>query len=137
MDDTFTNHVDCATASNGEYRQTLTIRVHTLAADLGPEAGSTDSAPSPHDYFDAALASCKALTATWYAKRHGIPLEKVRARVERDDHEERLGKYHLRVHLEFDGALTDAQRGILRSVVAKCPIHKLMTQATIDVETVD
>ncbi len=137
MNDTFTSHVDCATATAGGYRQTLTVRTHTLAADVGLEAGSTDSAPSPHDYFDAALASCKALTATWYAKRHDIPLEKVRTRVEHDDHEERLGKYHLRVHLDFDGPLTDAQRSTLRAVAAKCPIHKLMTQATIDIETVD
>lgn len=137
MSHSITNTVECATTDTGNYPQTLTIRTHTLAADVVPEAGSTDSAPSPHDYFDAALASCKALTATWYAKRHNIPLERVRTRVERDDHEERLGKYRLRVHLEFDGPLTDAQRATLRQVVAKCPIHKLMTQATIDIETMD
>lgn len=137
MIDAFTNQVDCATTTAGEYPQTLTIRTHVLAADVGPDSGSDDSAPSPHDYFDAALASCKALTATWYAKRHAIPLERVRTRVERDDREERAGKYHLRVHLDFEGPLTDAQRSTLRAVAAKCPIHKLMTQATIDIETVD
>lgn len=137
MTDTFPNQVDCATTTAGGYPQTLTIRAHALAADVGPEAGGTDSAPSPHDYFDAALASCKALTATWYAKRHAIPLERVKTRVERDDHEERAGRYRLRVHLDFEGPLTDAQRSTLRAVVAKCPIHKLMTQATIDIETMD
>jgi putative redox protein len=136
MTDTFTNEVDCATTNPGDYPQTLQVRTHTLHADVGSEAGSTDSAPSPHDYFDAALASCKALTATWYAKRHDIPLERVATRVERDSREERLGKYRLRVHLDFQGPLTDAQRETLREVVEKCPIHKLMTQVTIDVETV-
>lgn len=136
MSETYTNEIDCATTTAGEYPQTLRVRAHTLHADVGPEAGSVDSAPSPHDYFDAALASCKALTATWYAKRHDIPLERVATRVERDSHEERLGKYHLRVHLDFQGPLTDAQRETLRQVAAKCPIHKLMTQVTIDIETV-
>lgn len=136
MTEIFSNEVDCATTNAGGYPQTLQVRAHTLHGDVGPEAGSTDSAPSPHDYFDAALASCKALTATWYAKRHDIPLERVATRVERDSREERLGKYHLRVHLDFQGPLTDAQRETLRKVVDKCPIHKLMTHATIDIETV-
>lgn len=136
MTETFTNAVDCATTNPGGYPQTLQVRAHTLHADVDAEAGSTDSAPSPHDYFDAALASCKALTATWYAQRHNIPLERVATRVERDNREERLGKYHLRVHLDFQGPLTDAQRETLRQVAAKCPIHKLMTQVTIDIETV-
>lgn len=135
MSDTFGNTVDCATIDAGAYPQALHTRSHTFHADVGPEAGSTDSAPSPHDHFDAALASCKALTAMWYAKRHAIPLERVATRVERDDHAERQGRYRLRVHLDFQGPLTDAQREALKRAVAACPIHKLMTQAEIEIET--
>lgn len=135
MNDTFTNSVHCATIDAGAYPQALHVRAHSLRADVGPEAGSTDSAPSPHDYFDAALASCKALTAMWYAKRHEIPLERVESHVERDDSEERQGKYRLRVRLEFHGPLTDAQREALGRAAGACPIHKLMTRAEITIET--
>ena len=137
MSDTFTNTVHCGTIDAGDYPQELHIRSHSLRADVGPEAGSTDSAPSPHDYFDAALASCKALTAVWYAKRHEIPLERVESYVERDDSEERQGKYRLRVRLDFQGPLTDAQSEALRRAVAACPIHKLMTRTEISIETID
>lgn len=129
------NVIDCETERAGDYPQVLHIRAHTLRADLGPDS-STDSAPGPHDYFDAALAACKALTATWYAKRHGIPLERVESHVERDDSEERQGRYRLRVRVAFHGPMSEAQRTALTRAVAHCPIHKLMTSAEINIETV-
>ncbi|HXE66406.1 MAG TPA: OsmC family protein [Rhodanobacteraceae bacterium] len=137
MSETFSNIVDCASIDIDGWPQELHTRSHVFRADVGREDGSTDSAPSPHDYFDSALASCKALTALWYAKRRGIPLERVATRVERDDHAEREGKYRLRVHLDFQGTLTDEQRALLRRAADNCPIHKLMTRAEIEVETVD
>lgn len=136
MSNIFSNIVDCATLQANEYPQELHVRSHTLHADVGPESGSTDSAPSPHDYFDSALAACKALTAVWYARRHGIPLERVATRVERDDSEERKGKYRLRVHLDFQGPLSGEQLATLARAVAACPVHKLMTRTEIEIETV-
>lgn len=129
------NVVDCATERAGDYPQVLRIRTHTFRSDVGPESGGADSAPSPHDYFDAALAACKAQTATWYAKRHGIPLERVESHVERDDSEERKGRYRLRVRLEFHGPLSDEQRDALARAAGACPIHKLMTRTEIEIET--
>lgn len=129
--------IDCVTEKPGEYPQQLTVRgVHTLHADVGPALGSTDSAPGPHDYFDAALAACKTLTALWYAKRHDIPLEKVQAHIERDDAEERRGKYRLRVRLVLEGPLSDEQRASVIRAVSACPIHKLMTTTDVEIETV-
>jgi putative redox protein len=127
--------VDCETARPGEYPQTLQIRAHALAADVGPELGGADSAPGPHDYFDAALASCKALTAHWYAKRHAIPLERVESHVERDDSRERNGVYRLRVRIAFHGPMSADQRAALERAVAACPIHKLMTTSEVEIET--
>jgi putative redox protein len=111
------------------------VRSHTFRADVGTDAGSTDSAPGPHDYFDAALAACKTLTATWYAKKNGIPLERVESHVERDDSKEREGTYVLKVKLAFQGPLTDEQRSKLYGVVSRCPIHKLMTTTEVQIET--
>lgn len=127
--------IDCETKTPNEYAQTLRIRQHTLSADVAPEEGGTDSGPGAHDLFDAALAACKTLTATWYAKRNGIPLERVESHVERDDSEERKGTYRLKVRLEFHGPLDDAQKKRLHDVVARCPIHKLMTTTTVEIET--
>ena len=128
--------IDCETERPGEFPQVLRVRgLHALHADVGAGSGSTDSAPGPHDYFDAALAACKTLTATWYAKRNAIPLERVEAHIERDDTEERHGVYVLRVRVAFHGPLTDEQRAKLYDVVARCPIHKLMTTVDVRIET--
>lgn len=136
MSEATSNTIDCQTERPGEYPQVLRVRSHTLRADVGPASGSTDSAPGAHDYFDAALAACKALTATWYARRHGIPLERVESHVERDDSDERRGKYRLRVRVAFHGPMTDEQRAALHRAVGACPIHKLMTTTEVEIETV-
>jgi putative redox protein len=127
--------VDSETETPNEYPQRVKVRSHTFRADVAESSGGTDSAPSPHDYFDAALATCKALTATWYAKRNGIPLERVESHVERDDREERKGTYVLRVRLAFHGPLDDEQRARLYRAAGNCPVHKLMTSTDVVIET--
>jgi putative redox protein len=127
--------IDCQTETPGSFPQTLQIRTHALRSDVGASDGGTDSAPGPHDYFDAALAACKSLTATWFARRNNIPLERVETHVERDDREERQGKYTLRVRVAFHGPLTGEQRARLYAAVGKCPIHKLMTTTDVIIET--
>jgi putative redox protein len=127
--------IDCQTETAGGFPQVLHVRSHTLHADVGVSDGSTDSAPGPHDYFDSALAACKALTATWFARKNNIPLERVETHVERDDREERNGKYVLKVRVAFHGPLSDEQRARLYAAVGRCPIHKLMTTTDVVVET--
>jgi len=127
--------IDCETETPGAFPQTLHVGPHVLRVDVHASDGGTDSAPGPHDYFDAALAACKAITATWYARKQNIPLERVETHVERDDREERAGKYVLKVRVAFHGPLTDEQRAKLYAAVGKCPIHKLMTTSEIVVET--
>ena len=129
------SRVDTSTVRAGEYPLTIRVRSHTFAADEGTEGGGQDTAPSAHDYFDSALASCKALTALWYAKRHGIPLERVEAHVESDSSQERAGVYRMRVRVELIGPLTEEQRAQVQRAIAKCPVHKLMTTAEIQIET--
>jgi putative redox protein len=77
--------IDSETESPREFPQIIHVRAHTLRADAMENMGGHDSAPGPHDYFDAALVACKTLTATWYAKKNNIALERVEAHVDRDD----------------------------------------------------
>lgn len=129
------NSVDCTTEQPSGYRHRIVVRAHELHTDVGVADGGTDSAPDAHDYFDASLAACKALTAMWFAKRNNIPLERVESHVERDSSEERKGRYRLLVRLEFHGPLTDEQRKRLYAVAEKCPVSKLMTTTEVVIET--
>jgi putative redox protein len=130
------NIVHCETETAGGFQHALHIRAHTLHADASVAGGGSDAAPNPHDYFDAALAACKAITAQWYARKHGIPLERVDTRVERDDADERKGIYRLRLRVELHGPLSDEQRQAVLRAIAACPVHKLMTTTDVQIETV-
>jgi putative redox protein len=125
--------IESRTEAPGRSRQVLRINANTLHADVAAALGGTGTDPGPHDYFDASLAACKALTATVYAKSRGIALEQVVVEITRDDSQEKQGTYVLTVKLGFEGALSDADKQKLHDVVTRCPIHKLMTTSTVEV----
>jgi putative redox protein len=128
--------VRCETITANSYPLAVHVRAHELRADLGSGSGGVDSAPGAHDYFDISLATCKAHTAMWYAKRKGIPLDGVEAVVESDNAQERQGVYKLRVRLTFHGTLTAEQRAELARAAAACPVTKLMTTSEVVIDTV-
>ena len=121
--------------SAGGFRHSLRVGAHQLYTDLPTTLGGQDSAPSPHDYFDAALASCKALTVKLYAQRKGMPLTGLQVSVQHDESQEQKGRYGISVKLTFTGPLSDEQRQDLLRVADRCPVHKLMTTAEIDIAT--
>lgn len=120
---------------SGPMKHRISIRDHEIIADEEAPNGGEDAGPNPHDLYDSALGACKALTMLWYARRKQIPLADIQVSVERDASEERNGTYRLKTLVSLGGDLTDAQRNELLSVAKKCPVHKLMTQVTTEVET--
>ena len=127
--------VDVRTEKDRSSRHVVTIDAHTLHADLGVAGGGGGTAPGAHDYFDASLAVCKALTAVAYARVKGFALDRVDVHIERDDAKEKEGTYVLRVRQAFHGALSDAEKQRLHDVLGRCPIQKLMTTSTVEVQT--
>jgi putative redox protein len=129
------NSVHCTTEVAGSYRHRVEVRAHELHADVSVAAGGEDAAPGAHDYFDVSVAVCKAHTAMWFAKKNGFGLERVEAHVERDDSQERTGRYRLLVRLAFHGTLSDEERQRLYAAAAKCPVSRLMTTSEVVIET--
>lgn len=66
--------IELRKSDSGTFRQTIRIRQHTLYADIAESIGGNDTAPDPHDLYDASLAACKAITVMMYAKNKNIPL---------------------------------------------------------------
>jgi putative redox protein len=116
-------------------RQRIDLAGFTIHCDAPIAAGGSGSAPGPHDFFDASLAACKAITLTLYARRKGWPLDHVDVALTSDATAEREGKYKIDVALTLHGDLDESMRTQLLAVAEKCPIHKLMTTATIEVNT--
>ena len=128
--------IDAWTEPLGRLRHVITIDAHTVVADMAVPGGD-DTGPSSHDYFDASLLACMGQTAIMYARLHALPLERVHLHAERDASREREGTYLLNVVIDLEGDITDAQRARMLQIVGRCPIHKLMTTATIEIHTVE
>ncbi len=122
-----------STEPAGGTRMVISVDAHTLHADGPATDGSGGTAPTPHDLFDASLATCKAVTVALYARHKGMQLDRVIVEVERDDTREREGHYVLNTKIAFEGYLTEAEVERLEQIAGRCPIQKLMTTATIEV----
>jgi putative redox protein len=116
---------------------------HQLRSDEPVSAGGTDAGPTPYDLLLAALGSCTSMTVGMYARRKQWPLMRVTVRLT-----------HSRVHatdcavcdtekakltvidreIEFDGPLSDEQRGRLLAIANRCPVHLTLT-SRIDIRT--
>jgi putative redox protein len=125
--------IQSQTENVGAFRQRVTVDAFTLHADVSAAIGGNASAPTPHDYFDASLATCKALTACTVAKARGWALDRVIAEVSRDDADEKKGTYRLTVRLSFEGAMSAEEKTKLHDMLSRCPIHKLMTTSTVEI----
>lgn len=121
--------------TSGKLRQRIHINSKEIFSDVELGLGGEDSAPDPHDLFDSSLAACTAITLTMYAKRRGMALDSVNVELTRDNSQEKSGHYGLAMQVEFVGALSDSEREQLAGIVAKCPIHKLMSHAEIAITT--
>ena len=110
--------------SQQNLRQEVRIRHHRLAGDEAPEIGGEDTAPTPHEFLLAALGNCTSMTLLVYARRKGIPLEKVTVELE-ESREGALTQIRRDIHIE--GPLSDEQRTKLLEIAAKCPVHRTLT----------
>ncbi len=121
-------------STEGQVAYLLQNGQNTITTDLVSTSGGNDLGFTPHDLFDASLAACTVLTLSVYAKQKNWPLEDIHVKVERDDSEEKKGRYRLKREIDLIGALDAEQRQRLMDVADKCPIHKLM-HATIEIQT--
>ena len=120
-------------------RTTINIGHHQWHADEPLEYGGSDTAPSPGELMLGALGSCMAITCKMYAERKGWDLQRVEVKL---DYERFRGRdypahegddlyvHELREALVFHGDLDDKQRGRLREIAGKCPIHRLLATPT-------
>lgn len=128
--------IELVSERNSIFRHRVQIAgFEDLHVDVPKAFGGEESAPDPHDYFDLSLGACKAITAQMYAQRKKWPLEGISVKVNRDDSEEQKGTYRLEVLMTFHGIEDEAQRRRLEEISHKCPIHRLMTSATVEVTT--
>jgi putative redox protein len=117
---------------------------HTLITDEPLEVGGEDAGPDPYTLILAALGSCISMTTKLYARRKGWDLKRITVRLR----QQRIhaadcqtcgsleaGYVHrIERAVSFEGDLTDEQRGRLREISHKCPVHKTLTSPIVIAE---
>lgn len=96
----------------------------TLKADVEEDKGGKNSAPSPHDYLEVALAACTVITVQMVANRKGMPLQYTDVKIKITS--EGASNEILR-EIKFVGNLTDEQKVYLFKIAEKCPVHKFLS----------
>jgi len=103
----------------------VNVSGHEVIADVTEDLGGSNRGPDPHDFLQAALAACTAITVQMYANRKGIPLESVDVKV-RIALEGPENQIHREVRLL--GRLDEAQKARLLEIAEKCPIHRFLVR---------
>jgi putative redox protein len=117
---------------------------HTLVTDEPIEAGGEDAGPDPYALLLAALGSCISMTVTLYARRKAWPLQGVTVRLRQNRihakdcaecRRDSEGYVHrIQRSVKFEGNLTDEQRGRLKEIAHKCPVHKTLSSEIVITE---
>ena len=120
----------------GGTKTTIRTRQFTWTADEPPDAGGTDTGPTPYELLLGALAACIAITLRLYSDHKGIALDGVDVELKFDrvhsddcaDCDERDDGFIERIesHVTFHGTFDDAQRKRLTQVAQRCPVHKTL-----------
>jgi putative redox protein len=107
---------------------------HSLLVDEPESAGGTDRGPSPTRLLGAALASCIAITMEMYADRKEWDLLEVEVAVDMEYEKAVPAKFD--VTLRLPKSLTEDQVERLKTMAARCPVHKALAHER-DVTIVD
>ena len=107
------------------FRHTVRVRDHQVIVDEPLDAGGTDGGPDPQELLAVSLASCTAITMEMYAARKGWDIGHVEVAVEYSPAERGCPtKFELLIRLPDD--LPDEQVERLRTIAAKCPVHRAL-----------
>jgi putative redox protein len=104
----------------GLFQVEARISGHALIIDEPVASGGQGTGPDPYELIGAALGACTAMTLRLYAKRKGLPLERVRVEVR---HARQQAREVFEKSLFLDGPLDDDQRAHLKEIAEHCPVH--------------
>ncbi len=98
--------------------------VHQTTADAVEEFGGGGAGFRPHEFLEAALASCLNIGMRMKAAEHGIDLSGVSTTVKlsKDNPSEANFEYAIRL----EGSLTKAQEELLLNAAEVCPVRQTL-----------
>ena len=118
-----------AVSIEGEpYAIGLTVGRHHLVSDAGLDEGGHDLGPNPTRLLEAALAACSAMTVRMYARRKNWDLQTVEVRIRPGGGAKSHHLTEVEKRASFTGNLDSEQIARLEEILAKCPVHTMLTE---------
>jgi putative redox protein len=125
-----------AVRNGGNFKHTVQVRDHALTVDELLSAGGSDTGPDPQELLAASLAACTAITIEMYAARKGWDIGHVEVDVEYAPAERGCPtKFELVTRLPDE--VPDEQVERLRSIAAKCPVHRALDGEVMFLERIE
>lgn len=109
-----------------KYQTEFTNGAHISTSDTTADKGGANLGFRPHELLEAALATCMNMTLRMAAEQYGIPLSSVSITVSLNRKEPKEPVFEYSV--QFDGALSEAQKSQLLAAVEKCPVRNTLSQ---------
>ena len=115
------------------YEHEVEVREHRLIVDEPEDSGGGDQGPSPTELLAASLASCTAITIEMYADRKEWDLGEV---VVTADFTEAThdSPAKFKVDIRSPAELTDEQRDSILKIAHKCPVHRALMGADVEID---
>jgi putative redox protein len=114
------------------YEHEIEIREHRLIVDEQEDDGGGDQGPTPTELLAASLASCTAATIEMYADRKGWDLGQVEVAADfTKATSDAPAKF--KVDIRSPAELTVEQRDRLLTIAHKCPVHRALMGADVEV----
>jgi putative redox protein len=114
------------------YEHEVEIREHHLIVDEPEDNGGGDQGPTPTELLAASLASCTAITIEMYADRKGWDLGEVEVTADfTEANADDPAKFT--VDIRSPAELTEEQRDRLLTIAHKCPVHRALMGADVEV----
>ena len=138
MDETLEAGMVLVRGGAAGFAQEIRTGRHRLLADEPVAAGGTDTGPGPYELLLAALGACTSMTIALYARRKRWPLDEVvvrlrHSRVHTQDCADCVTKEVMldviESEISLSGQLSQDQRGKLKDIAERCPVHRTLASA--------
>lgn len=115
------------------YTQDIYTRDHHWIADEPLIHDGANVGPAPFPLLLSALGACTAMTLQAYAARKTWPLSDVTVRL--DHQATKNSQFSISRHIDVEGPLSDTQCERLLEIANRCPVHRALSKAPIQIHT--
>lgn len=115
-----------STSSEQKYLTEISNGTEKIYSDVSEEKGGHENFFRPHEFLEAAYASCLNITTRMFLDALELPYESVTVKVELERSDEATAIF--RYHIDITGAISENARQLILRRIADCPVKKTLSK---------